>query len=218
MHAPDLDTADPLPPPPADAEAAPRAIRVQFQRVPVGFVGDASGGLEAVQLSRTALEGPASAQQAATAVPGSEYDLPCGLALRAVGYRSSPMEGAPFDSRQGIVPTTPGGRVDGSDGLYAAGWLKRGPSGVILTNVSDAAETAMSVLADHAAGKLGAAAAGGGGGGPAIRAILDEQTAPVLDFQAWMRIDALEKERGAAMGKVREKLVSIDEMLNTGSR
>lgn len=213
LHAPDVP--DP-PPPPTPAE--PRAIRVAFQRNPVGFVGDGSEGpehgkLRGVRLARTELQGEPGPNQKATAVPGSEYELPCGLALRAVGYRSTPLEGAPFDETRGIVPSDGAGRVDGCTNLYVSGWLKRGPSGVILTNVTDAADTANALLTDRSAGALSQ----GGSGVHAVRELLSTQAAPVLDFDSWSRIDALEVARGADAGKVREKLVTVDEMIKVGA-
>lgn len=91
------------------------------------------------------------------------------LALTSVGYRSLPVDGTPFDEARGVVPNV-GGRVEGEARLYVAGWLKRGPSGVILTNVADAAETVAALLADRAK----AAAAGGAAGGRAARGGDDE--------------------------------------------
>jgi len=204
--------APPLPdPPPPPPPAEPCAVRVQFQRSPVEFLADVAepSRLAGVRVSCNALDGPPSASQRATPVEGSEYIIPATLVLRSVGYRSSPMQGAPFDVARGIVPNT-GGRVDGDEQLYVTGWLKRGPNGVILTNVNDAAETAKALLADRAAGKI----ASGGGGGEAVREILAHtSSAPVLGFDAWSKIDALELERGAAAGKVREKVVDLHEML-----
>ena len=100
--------------------------------------------------------------------------------------------------------------------LYATGWLKRGPNGVILTNVDDAKETATSLLADRASGAL----SGGSrecAGGEAVRAALATQGKPLLSFDDWMRLDALEVARGKAAGKVREKIVSIEEMLEAAA-
>ena len=189
-------------------------ICVQFQRVPVGFVGGEDGRISAVTLQKTALEGAPSAKQQASLIEGSEYNLPCQLALRAVGYRSSPLEGAPFDDKRGIIPSANGGRVEDPSGapLYVTGWLKRGPSGVILTNVTDAEETAKALLSDKADGKLGG---GGGGGGEAVREALSTQGKPVLGFDDWLKIDKVEVERGAAVGKVREKIVVKQEMIRT---
>ena len=80
---------------------------------------------------------------------------------------------------------------------------------MILTNVNDAAETAAALLADRAAGILG----GGGGGGEAIAPLLAAQPAPVVDFGGWLKVDAEERARGAKLGKVREKVTDVDEML-----
>ena len=103
-----------------------------------------------------------------------------------------------------------GGRVDGDEQLYVTGWLKRGPKGVILTNVNDAAETAKALLDDRAAGKH----TSGGRGGEAVKELLSRtSSAPVLGFDAWAKINALEVERGTAAGKVREKVVDVHRML-----
>ena len=111
------------------------------------------------------------------------------------------------------MPSSDGGRVEagGASGaaLYVTGWLKRGPSGVILTNVTDAEQTAGAVLADIGSGAL----ASKGGGGAAVRELLSAQSAPVVDFAAWSRIDAAEVEAGGRADKVREKLVTIESML-----
>ena len=124
------------------------------------------------------------------------------------------MGGAPFDEKRGVIPSADNARVDGCSDVYVTGWLKRGPSGVILTNVTDAQEVAAAVLADRAEGKLAA----GGDGGAAVRSSLAAKgSPPVLDFAAWQKIDALEMERGAAVGKVREKLVTVDEMMAVGT-
>lgn len=207
---------DGLPPPPPRAPAR-REIRIEMQRSPVGFIGGPSiddGGprVSAVRLKCMGLEGLPGSSQRAKPIEGTEYEVPCGLALRAVGYRSTPIEGAPFDAARGVVPNA-GGRVDGRSGLYVVGWLKRGPSGVILANVTDAAETAAALLADRAGGGLGF----GGDGGPAVRVELAQQGAPVLGFGEWRRIDAEELRRGAASGKVREKLVAVDEMIEVAA-
>ena len=86
-------------------------------------------------------------------------------------------------------------------------------AGVILTNVTDASDTASSLLADHTAGHLQKASCGGGA---AVRSLLAASSpgAPVLDFDAWQRINAREVEAGEKAGKAREKIVTIEEMLN----
>ena len=84
--------------------------------------------------------------------------IPCGLVLRSVGYRGVALPGLPFDESRGVIPNE-GGRVIGDDGevvrgVYCAGWIKRGPSGVIGTNKKDATETVELLLEDARAGLL----------------------------------------------------------------
>jgi len=205
-------------PQPAAGEAAGdlptdghKSIRIQFQRAPKAFLPSAASAtsLGGALLYRTALDGPPSDAQPAVTIEGSEYELPCQLALRAIGYRSVPMDGAPFDTKRGIVPNA-GGRVDGEADLYCAGWLKRGPTGVVLTNVNDGVETAKNLLADFNEGRLKGSAEGRG----AVQQLLSAQAAPTVDFDGWLRVDAEEQRRGALVSKVREKVVQEAEMLS----
>src|SRR5207249_6135797 len=84
---------------------------------------------------------------------GETETIPCGLVLRSVGYQGVALPGVPFDDRRGVIPNT-GGRVEGAERTYAAGWIKRGPSGVIGTNKKDAIETVELLLADARDGQL----------------------------------------------------------------
>ena len=207
------------------AEAEGRRVRVQFQRSPVGFEGDVEGRLAAVHVDETSLVGEPGAQQKAVAIEGSTCSLPAQLCLRAVGYRSTPLAGAPFDDKRGVVPNVGGvvtGDGDEARGLYVAGWLKRGPTGVILTNVGDAAETAAAILRDRSAGALpedasSSLSGAGKAGREGVAPLLAAQAAPVVDFGGWLRIDAEERRRGAAKGKVRDKLVDVGEMLRVAA-
>ena len=79
--------------------------------------------------------------------------IPAGLVLRSVGYQGVPLPGVPFDERSGTIPNDRG-RVEGAERTYAAGWIKRGPSGVIGTNKKDATETVELLLEDARAGQL----------------------------------------------------------------
>eukprot|EP00967_Tisochrysis_lutea_P012476 scaffold14007_cov27-Tisochrysis_lutea.AAC.2 len=146
------------------------------------------------------------------AVAESAYTLPCQLALTSVGYRSLPIDGAPFDERRAIVPNSKG-RVDGEPGLYTVGWLKRGPSGIILTNVNDAAETVDTLLQDRKVQTASGVEGAEKGGDDEIRDILDAHGGVVLDFAAVRRIAEAEVRRGEGIGKVREKFVSVQELL-----
>src|SRR5262249_15169753 len=93
---------------------------------------------------------------------------------------------------------------------YVVGWIKRGPSGVIGTNKPDSAETVDELLLDRAEGRLPPATGAGRG---AIDALLAGRGVQVVSFDDWKRLDQVEQERGKALGKPRQKVTSIPEML-----
>ncbi len=110
-------------------------------------------------------------------------------------------------NESGRVVTAPGAVARGE---YAVGWIKRGPSGVIGTNKPDAVESADLLLADHAAGTLNTPAAPDRA---SIERILAARGVRVVDWAGWQRLDALEKELGAAQGRPRLKFTRVEEML-----
>ncbi|WP_326594719.1 FAD-dependent oxidoreductase [Streptomyces sp. NBC_01803] len=130
----------------APAGTAARRIHLRFFLRPVEILDDGRGAVRGVRFERTAPD--ASGGVTGT---GELMDIDAGLVLRSVGYRGVPLPGLPFDPVGGTVPHA-GGRVlrDGAASLgeYVAGWIKRGPTGVIGTNRPCAKETAGSVLAD----------------------------------------------------------------------
>jgi ferredoxin--NADP+ reductase len=141
---------------------------------------------------------------------GQEELIEAGLVLRSVGYRGVPLPGVPFDDRAGVIPTL-GGRVlaphDGGalPGLYASGWIKRGPSGVIGTNKPDAMETVRAMIEDSAAGRMLAPSY------PSAQAALAMVLARQPDafsFEEWRTLDAAERAAGAQAGRPREKFTS----------
>ncbi|MGV1768119.1 FAD-dependent oxidoreductase [Rhizobium rhizogenes] len=142
--------------------------------------------------------------------------IPAGILIGSVGYRAAPLPGVPFDSSKGTIPHK-GGRVVDSKGivqtgLYVAGWVKRGPSGVIGTNRACGVETSLAVIADlKALGSLGHR------GKTATRRDICASLAGrglVVHFDGWKRIDALERSAGQALGKPREKFTTIHELLD----
>ncbi len=143
------------------------------------------------------------------AVPiGWFEELPVELVFRSVGYRGVPLPDVPFDEKRGIVPNARG-RVlhpqppNPIPGLYVAGWIKRGPSGVIGTNKPDAAETADAMLEDLASGAVPRPAEPDPG---AIERLLRERVPCLITFDDWKELDALESERGKAGGRPRVKM------------
>ena len=185
-----------------------RRYFLRFLLGPKELQGD--GKVQRLVLSKNVLKGEAGNQWAEDT--GETTEMPCGLFFRSVGYRGVAVPGVPFEERKGIFPNTVGRVMDGdtpAPKLYAAGWIKRGPSGVIGTNKPDAQETVATLLSDLAtlepctntdSAELIEKLRGDG-----VR---------VINWADWQKIDAAEVERGKACGKPREKLTTIDEMLN----
>ena len=140
----------------------------------------------------------------------------CGLVVRSIGYEAEPAcPSVPFDKQKHIIPNDQG-RVETVKGLYCSGWIKRGPVGVILTTMSDAYETVDSLLDDVKADVLSAEEEK-----PDRRdilAFLRERNCDPVTFPEWEAIDAEEVRRGEAVGKPREKLVDIREMLSVAKK
>jgi ferredoxin/flavodoxin---NADP+ reductase len=183
------------------------AIELRFGRSPVEILGAGEDGrVTGVRVSVNRVEGGAS-------VPtGDEEIIPCGLVIRAIGYRGRRLPGVPFDERRGLIRND-GGRVceDGSPctGEYAVGWIKRGPSGVIGTNKKCAAETVAGLLEDLGRGRLDEPSAPDG---EAIEAWLRGRVPGLVSWHGWQAIDAHERALGAPQGRPRVKLVRIAEM------
>jgi len=140
----------------------PRSVRLRFRVSPVEILGD--GRVEGVEVVRNRLEPDGSGSVRAVPTEGRET-IPCGIVFRSVGYHGVALRGVPFDERAGTMPNAGGRVLDETGapipGLYAAGWIKRGPTGVIGTNKKDATETVDLLLEDARAGRLSARASDG---------------------------------------------------------
>ena len=134
---------------------------------------------------------------------GETFTIPADLVISAIGYRSSPFPGLPFDTVRGIVANAHG-RVE--PGVYTAGWCKRGPQGVVPANRVDALAVADLILADLAGHE-----AAGKSGGALIDSLLAERGAAPVDFAGWQKINAAEVAAG--QGRPREKLTRVEELL-----
>jgi ferredoxin--NADP+ reductase len=184
-------------------EGKRRAIRLRFLASPVAILGD--GKVEAIELVRNVLVD-------GRAVATDEREIvECGIVFRSVGYRGVPLTGVPFDESTGTVPNDRGRvlRDDGAplQGVYAAGWIKRGPSGVIGTNKKDATETVQLLLEDARAGRLPEPPAG------ALDELLVERGLPHVLYEGWEAIDERERGLGEPLGRPRVKLCTWDELL-----
>jgi len=199
-----------------------RRLTVRFWLKPVEIVG--RGAVEGLTLERTRLD-----ETGRLTGTGERETLDVQMVLRSVGYQSVPLAGVPFDEQSAIVPNE-AGRVLGPDGQplpgeYVAGWLKRGPTGVIGTNKSDAAETVRSLLADLAGGPgpgqvqlprpglLRMPAAAGDAQASPLAQVLAERGTRHISYADWLRIETAEKELAARLGRgARVKLASKEEI------
>ncbi|GAA1907393.1 FAD-dependent oxidoreductase [Streptomyces sodiiphilus] len=172
---------------------AARRIRLRFFLRPVALLDDGRGAVRAVRFERTTPDGTGGVSGT-----GVHEEVAAQLVLRSVGYRGRALPGLPFDASTGTVPHA-GGRVlrEGfpSPGEYVAGWIKRGPTGVIGSNRPCAKETATALLADAAALARRAVAAGGPAG--ALRAA----GADPVGWEGWRAIQAAEAETGRLLSR-----------------
>ncbi|MEU5531859.1 FAD-dependent oxidoreductase [Streptomyces sp. NPDC020362] len=180
-----------------------RRIRMRFFLRPVELLAE-GGRVGAVRFERTAPDG-----QGGVTGTGRHEDVPAQLVLRSVGYRGVQLEGLPFDAARGTVPHREG-RVlrDGvaSPGEYVAGWIKRGPTGVIGTNRPCAKETAASLLADAPALARREVPE------DALAALRDAGIDPV-PWAGWLAIERAEAALGAQLGRGVVKLADWDALM-----
>lgn len=178
---------------------ASRRIHLHLRQRPVRLLGTDS--VTGIEMERTA-----SDELGRMVGTGELLHYDVGAVYRAVGYRSTPVPGMPFDTTLGVVPHIEGRVVD-AEGvpiprLYATGWIKRGPVGLIGSTKSDAAQTIGHVVDDL--------------GSVELEARDDDPIAHLshaVDLDGWLRIDAAERGAGAARGRERTKIVEREEML-----
>ena len=187
----------------------PKRVVLRFCVSPVAILGDEA--VEAVEVVRNELVADAAGRISAVATDDRAV-IPCGLVLRSVGYRGVPIPGAPFDEARATMPNDAGRVLDESGavvtGLYCAGWIKRGPSGVIGTNKKDANETIELLLHDAAAGLLHH------DGDTDVADLLAERGVNPVTHAGWQAIDTHERARGGEHGRPRIKLGQWAELLD----
>lgn len=196
----------------------PRRLWIRFLVSPVELVDDGQGGVGGMRLVRNELvrsKGGALKPRSTEVLE----ELPIDMVFRSVGYHGVPIDGLPFHERWGVVPNAKG-RVCAEGqaplpGLYVAGWIKRGPTGVIGTNKPDAAETVETMLADLARGDVLAprrpAAA-------ELEALVRRRRPDFVSFDDWQRLDQLEVGRGKPAGRPRVKFTTVEDMLDALGR
>jgi len=206
-----------------------RTLTIRFWLRPVQILGDER--VTGLTVERTRLDA-----QGRLAGTGEHETLDAQMVFRSVGYQSVPLAGVPFDPATSTVPNADGRVLDADGrplpGEYVAGWLKRGPTGVIGTNKSDAAQTVRSLLADLAGGpgpddiplpragllRMPASQLIKGTEGQEVRSrfsrLLAERGIRPVSYDEWLKIEAAERELAAALGRgARVKLPSRDRLL-----
>ena len=184
----------------------PRRVHLRFLVSPTEITG--AGHVEGLTIERNRLDGMQNAVGT-----GETEALDVQMVLRSVGYKGRPLEGVPFDARRGVIPNEMGRVQDGGAvrvGEYTAGWIKRGPSGVIGTNKADAVDTVNGLLADAGSGALPLAPEPGR---EALDALLAARGVRVFSFEDWAALDAHELAEGQAQGRPRVKVVRREHML-----
>jgi len=185
-----------------EPQGRPKRLVLRFLASPVAITGEER--VEGIELVRNRLETDARGTLRAVAT-GERESLACGIVFRSVGYRGVALPGVPFDEETGTIPNDRG-RV--GPGVYVAGWIKRGPSGVIGTNKKDAAETAELLLEDlRDAPRKGRSAA-------EVEALLLERGVRLVVYEGWASIDEVERAAGEKLGRPRVKLCTWDELLD----
>lgn len=192
------------------ATGAPRRIHLRFWRRPAEIKADGAGNGDVAGLVTERMVGAGDGRVTGT---GEHETFPVQAVLRAVGYGGAPVPGLPFDEATGTVPHDAGRVVDPATGApvpgaYVAGWLKRGPVGVIGTNKADAAETVRALVAD-AAGLPEPAEPDPA----AVPALLAGRGVPPTTWDGWLRLAEAEARAGASQGRPSAKIADMTAML-----
>jgi ferredoxin--NADP+ reductase len=190
----------------------PKRVVLKFLVSPVAIRGE--GKVEQLEIVHNELHHGDDGSLRAR--PTDEHEtLDVGVVFRSIGYRGVALPGVPFDEWHGTIPNQEGRVIDPQEqhrlpGLYAVGWIKRGPSGVIGTNKRDAQETVDRLMEDLDSGHL---MAPGDPSREALEALVAERKPDHVPYAGWDAIDAAEKGAGEPHGRPRVKLCTFDELL-----
>jgi ferredoxin--NADP+ reductase len=190
--------------------SASRRLHLHFFAKPAEVLGD--GAVESFRWERTEPDGEGGVRGT-----GEFREIPIQAIYRAVGYFGSPLDGIPFDEKRGVIPNREGQVLDDNDqklpGVYATGWIKRGPVGLIGHTKSDAMETIKHVVRDQANWWSPAH--------PSEESVIELLTSRGIEFtnlEGWHNLDEFEQSLGAPQGRTRIKVVPRDEMVRASNR
>jgi ferredoxin--NADP+ reductase len=185
--------------------SASRRLHLHFYAAPLEVTG--TERVEGFRYERTIPDGEGGVKGT-----GEIRELPIQAIYRAIGYFGSPLDEIPFDDRRGVIPNREGQVLDDDDeqlhGVYATGWIKRGPVGLIGHTKSDAMETIKNLMNDEASWWTPAEP-----DEAAVVALLDSMGVKYTTLDGWHRLDEHELALGAPVGRTRIKVVPRDEMV-----
>jgi ferredoxin--NADP+ reductase len=203
----------------AEAAGKPKKLHMRFLVSPVELHDDGAGGVGNMKIVKNELYKSDDGSLRPRATDETE-EIDVDIVFRSVGYRGVAVPDVPFHDSWGVIPNQ-NGRVTDTEtgepvpGLYVAGWIKRGPSGVIGTNKACAVETVECMLEDVAKGRVLEPA----NADPAATESFVRQAQPdLVTWQDWQRIKDLEDANGAQQGRPRVKIASVEEMLTALGR
>jgi ferredoxin--NADP+ reductase len=181
---------------------------LHFLKSPTAVIGEQQ--VDGIELTGNDLSGEPFYQKARSNDHSEILD--CGTVFRSVGYRGSPIQGVPFDDQRGVIPNVDGRvtTVEGEPqkGIYVTGWIKRGPSGIIGTNRADSVETVETLLSNLSELTVQTDSS--------VDDLLNSIRAKgvqIVTYEDWLKIDNSEVEKGSLVGKPREKMTKVKEML-----
>jgi ferredoxin--NADP+ reductase len=187
--------------------SASRRLHLHFYASPLEVLGDSH--VTGFRYERTEPDGAGGVRGT-----GEIREITVQALYRAVGYFGSALPGVPFDQRQGIIPNHEGQVIDDDNrivpGVYATGWIKRGPVGLIGHTKSDAMETVQHLVKDQASWWSPEAP-----DEASVLELMESRGIRFTNLDGWHKLDAKELELGSARGRERLKVVPREEMLET---
>ena len=191
---------------------ASKKWHLKLLKTPLEILNDGDGSVTGIKLGINRLVSDNLLSEAVEDTGKIEV-IDCGLVLRSVGYKSVPLEdGIPFDKARGIVPNIDG-RVLGRDRLYCTGWLATGPRGVIVDTMNDAFRVGQCVIDD-----LKEMQESDRQGSEGLDKLLGERNVETIGKSGWEAIDSAETKKGMELGKPREKITSVKELLSVAKK
>lgn len=219
-----------------DGVSGMKTCRILFNRSPVAIEenpckDDSSVRSERlrVKLCKNTLSNPLDEKSPCARVdPGEIEEIPCGLVLKSIGYQTVTLDpSVPMNERKGCIENVDG-RVKDHPGLYCSGWSATGPSGVLVNTMNVSFEVGKNIIHDFTSGLLNRSGLLNHSSDlvnqnllnrnhplntDRILSLLKERNVEVVTFDDWKNIDAMELSLGESLGKPREKLVQIDDMV-----